>query len=203
MVRQYKPKGISKKWTQSTMQQALAEREHLKTSFDKLHQKYGIPAGTLHAHWKLKENNEQPKKRGRRHIFSVEQKQELTNCINIMAKHGFAPRIKDIAGIVHNYVLKNKDDQECKRALHTFKDNGIAGRPGYDWIMDFLKESNLSIKDATKLSVCRYNATRNPFIIYHWYDLVIETIQEMKLENRPDLIWNCDESGLPGDPKKN
>ena len=60
-----------------------------------------------------------------------------------MAKHGFAPRIKDIAGIVHNYVLKNKDDQECKRALHTFKDNGIAGRPGYDWIMDFLKESNL------------------------------------------------------------
>ena len=67
------------------------------------------------------------------------------------------------------------------------------------WI--FLK-SLTSIKDATKLSVCRYNATRNPFIIYHWYDLVIETIQEMKLENRPDLIWNCDESGLPGDPKK-
>ena len=66
----------------------------------------------------------------------------------------------------------------------------------------FIKRKNLSLKQGTKLSVPRYNSTKNPFIIYHFYDILEETIDKLNIQNRPDLIWNCNESGLPHEPKK-
>ena len=39
----------------------------------------------------------------------------------------------------------------------------------------------LSLKDASKLSKERHNATRNPFIIYQFYDLLQTTINELGL----------------------
>ena len=66
----------------------------------------------------------------------------------------------------------------------------------------FIKSQHLSLKEATKLCAPRYNATKNPFIVYHYYDSLESIIRDLKLENRPDLIWNTDESGLPHEPKK-
>ena len=57
-----------------------------------------------------------------------------------------------------------------------------------------MKTSRLSLKNATKLSKARHNVTKNPFIINHWYDLLEETIDKLGLGDRPDLIWNADES---------
>ena len=65
-----------------------------------------------------------------------------------------------------------------------------------------MTDQNLSLKHATKLCKARRNATKNPFIINHWYDLLEKTISNQQLENRPDLIWNVDESRLPSEPKK-
>ena len=66
-----------------------------------------------------------------------------------------------------------------------------------------MTDQNLSLQHATKLCKARRNATKNPFIINHWYDLLEKTISNLQLENRPDLIWNVDEPGLPSEPKKN
>ena len=32
--------------------------------------------------------------------------------------------------------------------------------------------------------------------------LHVEAIERLNLKNKPHLIWNCDESGLPHEPKK-
>ena len=66
----------------------------------------------------------------------------------------------------------------------------------------YLKRNNLSLKEATKLSSARYNATKNPFVIFHYFDILEEAIEKLKIRDRPDLIWNCDESGLPHESKK-
>ena len=66
----------------------------------------------------------------------------------------------------------------------------------------FHEKKNLSLKNATKLSKARYNATKNPFVIFHWFDLLEETIRKLGTVDRPDLTWNSNESGLPHDPKK-
>ena len=83
-----------------------------------------------------------------------------------------------------------------------FHYGGRRGFPGPDWIHAFMDQHNLSLKEATKLSRARYNATKNPFVVNNFYDLVEQKIKELGLEDRPDLIWNMDESGLPHEPKK-
>ena len=40
-----------------------------------------------------------------------------------------------------------------------------------------MKKKNLSAKQAATLSSARYNATKNLFIIFHFYDLLEETIK--------------------------
>ena len=84
----------------------------------------------------------------------------------------------------------------------TFSYRGIKGYPAPDWVNKFIINQNLSAKKGTTLSTSRYNATKNPFIIIHFYDLLEKSVSDLGLQERPDLIWNCDESGLPREPSK-
>ena len=38
--------------------------------------------------------------------------------------------------------------------------------PKPDWINSFMKRNNLSLKEATKLTIACYNATKNLFVIF-------------------------------------
>ena len=105
---------------------------------------------------------------------------------------------RDIGELVCSYVEHN----DHERGKNVFKHKGRNGFPGPDWLKGFVKNNNLSSKQATTLSTSRYNATKNPFVIYDFYDLVEKTIDELGIQDRPDLIWNCDESGLPHEPSK-
>ena len=74
--------------------------------------------------------------------------------------------------------------------------------PGTRLTNAFMKKQHLSFKNATKLCKARYNATKNPFIVNHWFDILEETVKKLGIEDRSDLLWNSDESGLPSEPKK-
>ena len=89
-----------------------------------------------------------------------------------------------------------------EKGLSTFHFKGVKGSPGPDWLIGFMKRQNLSLKQAIKLCKARRDATKNPFIIYHYFDILEETVKKLGIEDRPDLIWNSDESGLPHEPKK-
>ena len=65
-----------------------------------------------------------------------------------------------------------------------------------------MKRNNLSLKGATKLSVAHYNATKNPFLIYQFCDILEKTLTQLGMKHRPGLVWNCDKSGLSHEPKK-
>ena len=43
---------------------------------------------------------------------------------------------------------------------------------------------------------------KNPLTVNHWFNILEETVKKLGIEDRPDLIWNSDESGLPSEPKK-
>ena len=66
----------------------------------------------------------------------------------------------------------------------------------------YVERNNLSLNDPTKLSGARYNAAKNPFVIYHFCNILGNTMKDLGIENRPYLFWKCDESGLPHEPKK-
>ena len=136
--------------------------------------------------------------RGRKAVFSHQEANELKNCITDMAAIGFAPTISDIREIVRDYVLAN----DHGRAKKVFDYKGVKGCPGPNWVSNFIRKNKLSLKEATKLCTARHNATKNPFIVNHWFDILEKTVDDLGIRERLDLIWNADESGLPHEPKK-
>ena len=178
-------------WTDVALNHTLQEHKVAGTSITDLSKKYGIQRQIY-----IKKGGKS--KVGRRAVFKNEEEIELKECIVKLAELGFPLTLKDIGELVESFVSLNR----IEHAKKIFKFGGRPGHPGPDWMNSFIKRNNLSLKQATKLSVPRYHATKNQFNIYHYYDILEETIDRLNLRNRPHLIWNCDESGLPHEPKK-
>ena len=106
--------------------------------------------------------------------------------------------LREVGELGHSHVEHN-DHQHAKKSLH-FQER--IGYPGPDLIKQFMKRKNLHAKQATTLNSARYNAANNLFIIFHFYDILEKTIKELNLQHCHDLIWNCDESGLPHESLK-
>ena len=135
-------------------------------------------------------------KRGQKGVFTPDEELELKNCIVRLAQLGFAPTLSDIREIVTDYV--NISEKEKAKKIFHYKN--LKGSPGKDWISLFMKQQNLSLKNTTKLSKPCQNPTKNTFIVNHWFDILEETIENLGLKERPDLI--VDESGVPQEPRK-
>ena len=50
------------------------------------------------------------------------------------------------------------------------------------------------------ISSAHKSATSNPFVIFDFYDVIENIIEDKDL--KAENIWNCDESGFPHDPQK-
>ena len=187
-----------KHWSQKALEDALVERREQNTPLRKLAKKYNIPKSSLEKHVKAAAIGKTLTGQGSKPVFNENETANLRECIVQLASLGFGMRRKDIAELVESYVLHN-DHERGKKILKYKKRPGY---PGPDWLTSFIKKNNLSLKEATKLSRPRYNATKNPFVVYHYFDLLEKTISNLGLENKPEVIWNCDESGLPHEPKK-
>ena len=61
---------------------------------------------------------------------------------------------------------------------------------------DFMVRWNFSNKLPSTLEKSRKLAASDPSIIYHFYDLLEDKINELGISNRPECIWNVDESNL-------
>ena len=129
--------------------------------------------------------------------YFLKKKKDLKKCFVALVSLSFGMRIKDVAQLVESYVQHN-NHEKWKKVL---KFKGRPGYPGPDWLKSFMDKNCLSLKEARKLSRARYNVTKNQFIIYNYFDLLEKTIHELRLQNRTELIWNCNESGLSHKPK--
>ena len=93
-----------------------------------------------------------------------------------MAELGFAVSVRDAGELVESFGSFN-GLQDAKLRL---KFKGRQGYPGPNWMKrKEMKRNNLSLKDTTKLSVAHYNATENPFIICHFYDILENTTKDL------------------------
>lgn len=75
-------------------------------------------------------------------------------------------------------------------------------RPGVDWFRSFLKRNQLKLKKVEQLECSRRANTSNPFLIYGFYDLLEETMRKLDIFDKPNHIYNVDESGFLYDPKR-
>nr|CAH7744755.1 unnamed protein product [Callosobruchus chinensis] len=108
-----------------------------------------------------------------------------------MAKWGFPLTKDELKNVVCDYVTAN--------GLKTvFKNN----KPGNDWFASFCNRRRLSLKKPENLETVRRNATKDPFIIYDFYDLLETEIEKLGLQDKPNHIFNLDETCFTFDPSR-
>ncbi|KAJ8909702.1 hypothetical protein NQ315_002742 [Exocentrus adspersus] len=127
---------------------------------------------------------------GGRTSLSSEEEHRLVQGILTMEKWGFGLSRHEVLDIVQMYTKANN--------LKTkFKD----GRPGEEWYLSFARRHKLSIKKPQAVEYLRMSQV-NPFIIYGFFELLTSKVDELNLTEKPQQIYNLDETSFSHDPKK-
>ncbi|KAL0819258.1 hypothetical protein ABMA28_008498 [Loxostege sticticalis] len=186
MPRTYVRKKI-KPYTPEGLAEALQKIKNGELTITTAAEKYSIPKATLSENLHSKYSRPTA---GRPTIFSSEEEERLADSIKVMEKWGFGLSRQEILEIVAEYVKVN----EIKTP---FKNN----TPGPDWFINFRKRHRLSIKKAQPVEYVRKKMT-DPFFIFEYFELLEKTLIELDLIDKPQNVWNLDETSLCLDPTR-
>lgn len=188
MVRNYKKKtSDDKKYTKADLELAINEAK--RTTIYRASKMYAIPYVTLHSRIKGIRGAKKEEK-GRPITIPIEDETRLANCLKIAEKWGYGFSRKEVIELVARFIKDNN-----------IKNNFKNGVPGEDWFLKFKKRHNLSLKTPQNVEYARKKAL-DPFIIYKYFDLLKLILDEHELYDKPERIWNLDESSLSIDPRK-
>lgn len=121
---------------------------------------------------------------------------ELADIIRVMVRSGFPPSQSDIPGYVQSWIKADIVNREV--AVWEHRDQ----KPGEEWVRSFMKRNRLSLKTSGAMERKRKTATEDPFLVYDYFDKLELVIAQLGLENRPDRIFNTDETCFCHDPDK-
>ncbi|XP_018020256.1 uncharacterized protein LOC108676651 [Hyalella azteca] len=189
MGRKYKK--VAKPYNEATMMQACQEIEEgasLRVTAAKYNIGYGKMQRTVRLH---RMDSKAEDHRGKKLVLSREIEMTILNCIKGMEQMGMSPPITELQNILQDWLVANQ-------YVTSFKDN----RPGLDWVYSFLKRHGLCLKKGGQMQLARKTVTSDPFIIYGFYDLLEKVINDLGIANRPQCIYNLDETCFPTDPSK-
>lgn len=128
---------------------------------------------------------------GKKIALSDEMEADIVRCVKAMEQMGMPPPIAELQSLIHDWLEANQHNTP-------FNDN----RPGRDWIMNFLIRHGLTLKKGGMMQLARKSVTSDPFVIYGFYDLLEKVINDLGLADKPECIYNMDETGFPTDPSK-
>lgn len=135
MPRSYAKKN---KINEDDAQSAVGEWKEKKDSLRNIAKKYNLDKSLL----SRRISGQMLQKRGRKTAISLEAEGKLASHLRDMAQWGFALTTKEIKNVVADYVSQNNISTPF---------NSNTGRPGKDWMTNFLRRHNLSIRNLEKL----------------------------------------------------
>lgn len=190
MVRTYVRKSTRAfGYSKGNFERAILDINNGRLTYTAASKEYNIPRPTLYQHCKgkrgIKSNSV-----GRSTALPLDIEQRIADSLKVMERYGYGLSRREVLNLVEHYLKSNK-------ITNNFK-NGI---PGEDWWLRFAKRQNLSIKKPQIVEYSRKKAC-DQFIIYNYFDLLNKTILELNLENKPNRIWNLDETSFCLDPSK-
>lgn len=202
MPRRYVPKkkdrGERGRWTIEILKQAIQRVETGQMTVFKASKEFGIPRSTLILKlkgWKgrvprtstMKPDEEQ--NFNNKTALSFHQELYLVKILKTMNSWGIGLSKEDVKDAVRDFVAKNNITTPFKNQ-----------RPGDDWWYGFKTRHNLSLKKPERLEGSRARQADDPFIIYDFYDKLQAVLTEHNISDKPDRIWNADETGICSDP---
>lgn len=188
MVSNYKRKTERGSYSKEKLKEAAEAVRNGSLSGYKASQLFNIPRMTIMDcvnQRRIKSNT-----LGRNTALGTEAETMLANGLKLMEKHGFGLSRKELLETVGEYVQKNKIATNFK--------NGI---PGQAWFAGFKNRHNLSIKKPQAVEYARKKAI-DPFIVFPYFDLLKNTLEELNLRDKPEAIWNMDETSFSKDPER-
>lgn len=176
-------------YSKEDLQHAVNEIKRGTVTIHRAHRLYHIPKTTLFYHLKGT-RGEKSETQGRAPVIPKDDETRLANGLRIMEKWGFGVTRKELLLIVANYVQENKLKTPFKHNI-----------PGDEWFRNFKIRHKLSIKKPQSVEYARKKMT-DPFIINDYFDILDKTLTDVGLREKPQQIWNLDESSFSHDPYK-
>lgn len=168
---------------------AVAEIKRGALTIHRAHRLYHIPKTTLFYHLKGT-RGKKSETQGRSTVIPKEDEIKLANALRTLEKWGFGITRKELLMVVASYVEQNNIKTPFKNNI-----------PGDDWFRNFKIRHHLSIKKPQSVEYARKKMT-DPFIINAYFDILNQTLTDLSLHNKPEQIWNLDESSFSHDPYK-
>lgn len=191
MPRTYIKKRPPPLYTAEDLGRAVEDILNRNKTYQQVEDEYHVPKAVVFNRIKGRKNAIDKLGSGRTQSFSVDDERDLENCIRARARMGIPCDKENVKQVVTEYVRVNN-----------LKTQFVNGSPGDDWYYSFMKRHpGLSFKKPELLQKCRKDS-RDPFVIYDFYNEVAQLFAENSLENQPAFILNCDESGFCHDPSK-
>ena len=169
-------------WTQESLDKAVIAVEK-GTSIRKAAEMHGIPRSTLHDH--VSGRVEMYRKPGPCPYLSSKEEEELATFLVKCAEMGYPHTRQQVLGIVQNILdVKNVDVVVTHGWWERFRN----------------RHPYLTLRTAVPLSFVRAMA-QDPEAIRCYFDLLEATLINNDLLDNPTQIFNCDETGIPLNPK--
>jgi hypothetical protein len=195
MVRNYKRKtdrGAGGAWLQEDMNKAVDAVRNGLMSYRQAALAYEVPKTTLELKargWKGRPSTENSKTLGKSTTLSNTEEEKLSKFLKIMSTWGFGLSKQELLNVVQEYIQKNE-------ITNSFQND----RPGNDWFKSFCERYDLRLKKPEIVEGSRARQSSDPFVIFDFFDKLSSIVKELKLESKPECIYNCDETGFKNDP---
>ena len=172
-----------KEWDDESMAIAIKLVEKEGKSFRKVRDMCGIPISTLHNHVSGKVDpfsKPVPKP-----YLSPKEEDELVVFLLKCARMGYSKSRNQVLAIVQNIV--------------NAKDLNVEISSGW-WSRFKKRHPNLTLRTSAPLSIQRLRA-QDPDMLSSYFNELEKTLHEYNIFNDPNSIFNCDETGIPLNPK--
>lgn len=171
-------------WDVSSLEKALSELDRGSiTSIRRAALMYGIPRSTLHDHYSGKV--ELYAKPGPNPYLDLEEEEELSCFLIRCSRIGYPKTRQQVLSIVQEIMN------------HRHKD--VAVTNGW-WERFSKRHPQVSLKTSVPLAYVRAMA-EDESSLEGYYNLLETTLHENGIFDRPTRIFNCDETGMPLNPK--
>jgi len=175
-------RGTYKSWTETSLSKALTAIDK-GLSIRRVAEMYSIPKSTLHDHVSGKVAF--GAKCGPDPYLDLEEEEELASFLVRSAGIGYPHTKKQVFALVQQMLNKKKIEANVT--------NGW-------WERFQSRHPNITTRVAVPLSVARAKAS-DPVVLKGYFDMLEECLKENKIFDKPGCIFNCDESGIPLNPR--
>lgn len=174
-------------YTKEDVENALKEMDN-GSSLLEISKKYAIPKSTLHDKISRKYQHPNP---GRPTTLSYDKEKLITAALQYCAQYGWPFNRDDIRNMVQQYCITTNQHDE-------WKENG----PGIEFIRCFEKRwQHVITKRKPELVTSSRAKDLSKDAIAIFFDMVRIVYEENNLFDKPNCIFNCDETGFNTDEK--